>query len=96
MNTRLELSSFFTAKSLLVGCVMSGRFRLEGTVLWVRSYREFDVEVAFIRKNLHEAGRLYDCLCDCHLGRGGEKRAEESGFAEHCEECLIDAFLARK
>ena len=65
-------------------------------MLWVRSYREFDVEVAFIRKNLHEAGRLYDCLCDCHLGRGGEKRAEESGFAEHCEECLIDAFLARK
>ena len=66
---------------------MSGRFRLEGTVLWVRSYRELDVGVALIRKDLHEAGRLYDCLCDCNLGRSGEKRAKESGFGEHCEEC---------
>ena len=87
MNTRLELGSFFTAKSFLVGCVMSGRFRLEGTVLGVRSYCKLDGAVALIRKNLHEAGRLYDCLCGCNLDRGGEKRAKESGLGEHCEEC---------
>ncbi len=58
-------------------------------MLRVRSYGDLDVEGAFIRKNFHEAGRLRDCLCDCNLSRGGEESADEGGFGEHGEDCLL-------
>lgn len=44
---------------------------------------------ASIRKDCHETGGLYDCLCDCDLSRGSEKSADKSGFGEHGEECLF-------
>ena len=62
-------------------------------MLQVRSYREGDVEVALIRKDFHEAGRLYDCLRKCNLGRGGEKSAKESGFGEHGKEWNVSLLL---
>ena len=62
---------------------------LKGTMLRVRLYQKIDVEVALVRKNFHEAGRLYNCLCRCNLGRGGEKSTDESGFGKHGEEDLF-------
>lgn len=55
----------------------------------IRLYDDPDVEGAFIRKDFHEAGRLYDSLCNCNLSRGGEKSADDSGFGEHGEERLL-------
>ena len=55
----------------------------------VSLYGDLDVGGAFIRKDFHEAGRLYNCLGNCNLSRGGEKSADESGFGEHGEECLL-------
>ena len=58
-------------------------------MLPVRLYGDLDVEEAFIRKDFHEAGRLCDCLCNSYLSMSGEKSADESGFGEHGEECLL-------
>ena len=62
-------------------------------MLHVRSYRQLDVVIALIRKNFEEAGRLYDCLCKCNLGRGGEKSADKGGFGKHGEECWLLPYL---
>lgn len=66
-------------------------------MLHVRSYRERGLEVALIRKDFHKAGRLYDCLRKCNLGRSGDKNVNESGFGEHDEGCWVVAlFLVRR
>ena len=68
---------------------MSRGLGLEGTGLYIRLNREIEVEMGLIRKDLHEASRLYDCLCISNLRRGGEESADKGGFGEHGEECLL-------
>lgn len=55
----------------------------------VRICGDHDVDRPFIRKDCHEACRLYDSLCDCNLSRSSEKSADKSGFGKHCEGRLL-------
>ena len=60
-------------------------------MLGIRLDGDLDVEGIVIRKNFHEARRLYDGLCRCNLSRGSEQSADESGSGEHGDNvcCLV-------
>lgn len=50
-------------------------------------------EGELVRKDFHEARRLYDSLCNGNLSRGGEKSADESGFGEHGGKVVCCCFI---
>ena len=63
-------------------------------MLRIRLHGDMDDEGACVRKDCHEARRLYDSLCNCNLSRGGEKSADESGFGEHGgKSCLLFCWM---
>ena len=58
-------------------------------MLRVRLDGNMDNEEAVVRKNFHEAGRLYDSLRNYNLSSGSGQSADESSFGEHDEVCML-------